>query len=432
MDVNLGPGIDGPEAAKQILGKRNLPIVFLSSHTDKEYVERIKGIAGYGYVVKDSSNVVLHSSIEMAFNLFMAEEALKEAKMFTESTLNSIADIFYSFDLSGKFLSWNKTFSRISGYSDQELSSKKPTDFFLGEDIQRIAESVERIYKEGTSKVEANFVLKDGRQIPCEFTGSILKDSRGNIIGFSGTGRDITERKAQKEALNKSLKDWQITFDSIPDFIFVLDNDNIITKANFRFAEAYNISPEKLIGKKCYEFFNKSDKPCTGCPYELTKKDKIPHSAEIDDPNIKIPLLVTTGPIFNDKNEIIGAIHIAKDISGLKKAEKEILALSKFPSENPSPVLRIAKDGEILYSNKPGLELLAHWNVKVGEKAPVKWRRLIKEALESAKPGLQEEVKSKIFSIVISPVVEAGYVNLYAHDITERKKAEDVVDVTVQ
>jgi len=134
------------------------------------------------------------------------EETLKETRAFTESTLNSITDIFYSFDLSGKFLSWNKTFSRISGYSDQELSLKKPTDFFLGEDIQHIAEAVERIYKEGSSKVEANFVIKDGRQIPYEFTGSMLKDSKGNIIGFSGTGRDLTERKRAEGALEEAMK----------------------------------------------------------------------------------------------------------------------------------------------------------------------------------------------------------------------------------
>ena len=54
--------------------------MFLSSHTDKEYVERIKGIAGYGYVVKNSSNVVLQSSIEMAFNLFDAQAAMRESE----------------------------------------------------------------------------------------------------------------------------------------------------------------------------------------------------------------------------------------------------------------------------------------------------------------------------------------------------------------
>ncbi|MBU1858238.1 MAG: response regulator [Verrucomicrobia bacterium] len=80
MDVNLGSGVDGTEAARQILLKRNLPIVFLSSHTEKEYVERIKGIAGYGYVVKNSGDIALKSSIEMAFELFAAAEALRESE----------------------------------------------------------------------------------------------------------------------------------------------------------------------------------------------------------------------------------------------------------------------------------------------------------------------------------------------------------------
>jgi PAS domain S-box-containing protein len=152
-----------------------------------------------------------------------AEEVLKEAKAFTESTLNSIADIFYSFDLSGKFLIWNKTFNAISGYRDQELSSKKPIDFFLGEDIQRIAEAVERIYEEGTAKTEANFVLKDGRQIPCEFTGSILKDGKGNIIGFSGTGRDITERKQAEERVRESEEKFKTLYESSRDAIMILE-----------------------------------------------------------------------------------------------------------------------------------------------------------------------------------------------------------------
>ena len=152
-----------------------------------------------------------------------AEVTLKEAKAFTESALNAIPDIFYSFDLSGKFLSWNKTFSRISGYSDQELSLKKPTDFFSGEDVQRIAGTIERIHKEGTSKVEANFVIKDGRQITCEFTGSELKDAKGNIIGFSGTGRDITERKQAEATLRESEARYRILFEDARDGIALAD-----------------------------------------------------------------------------------------------------------------------------------------------------------------------------------------------------------------
>ena len=61
MDINLGKGIDGTEAARQILSKRTIPIVFLTSHSEKDYVERVKEITRYGYVIKDSGDVVLKS-----------------------------------------------------------------------------------------------------------------------------------------------------------------------------------------------------------------------------------------------------------------------------------------------------------------------------------------------------------------------------------
>lgn len=131
-------------------------------------------------------------------------EALRTAKAFTESTLDSITDIFYAFDLNGKFLYWNKSFSIISGYSAQELSHKKPLDFFSSEDIQHVTESIERTYKEGSSKVDAHFILSNGRKILCEFTGSTLTDVDGIIIGFCGTGRDITERKKLGDELQKA------------------------------------------------------------------------------------------------------------------------------------------------------------------------------------------------------------------------------------
>ncbi len=44
MDINLGRGIDGPEAARQILVKKHIPIIFLTSHSEKEYVDRVKEI----------------------------------------------------------------------------------------------------------------------------------------------------------------------------------------------------------------------------------------------------------------------------------------------------------------------------------------------------------------------------------------------------
>ena len=64
--------------------------------------------------------------------------------------------------------------------------------------------------------------------------------------------------------------------------------------------------------------------------------------------------------------------------------------------------------------------LLDKWESGIGKTVPDKWCNLITETIESDKINIEEEVKDRIFSITITPVKEAGYANLYAHDITER------------
>jgi CheY-like chemotaxis protein len=42
MDIDLGKGMDGTEAASRILEEKTIPVVFLTSHSEKEYVEKVK------------------------------------------------------------------------------------------------------------------------------------------------------------------------------------------------------------------------------------------------------------------------------------------------------------------------------------------------------------------------------------------------------
>ncbi|MBU0936072.1 MAG: response regulator [Spirochaetes bacterium] len=74
MDIDLGRGIDGTEAAALILKTHDLPIVFLSSHTESDVVEKSEKITSYGYVVKNSSITVLDASLKMAFKLFESKK----------------------------------------------------------------------------------------------------------------------------------------------------------------------------------------------------------------------------------------------------------------------------------------------------------------------------------------------------------------------
>lgn len=85
MDIDLGGGIDGTEAASVILSSHDIPILFLSSHTEKDIVGRTEKITSYGYVVKNSGIRVLDASIKMAFKLFDAHRDLKERKQRIKS-----------------------------------------------------------------------------------------------------------------------------------------------------------------------------------------------------------------------------------------------------------------------------------------------------------------------------------------------------------
>jgi CheY-like chemotaxis protein len=58
MDIDLGSGKDGTETAREILAEWDIPIVFLSSHTERDIVEKTESITSYGYVVKSTGLTV--------------------------------------------------------------------------------------------------------------------------------------------------------------------------------------------------------------------------------------------------------------------------------------------------------------------------------------------------------------------------------------
>jgi PAS domain S-box-containing protein len=121
-------------------------------------------------------------------------------------------------------------------------------------------------------------------------------------------------------------------------------------------------------------------------------------------------------------------VTLVEDITERKQQECEIESLSRFPSENPNPIFRVDGKGIILYGNQAGGSFLAAWNSKVGEHAPEHISQVVADALASDKRiELEETYGTKIFSLSFAPVISEGYVNIYANDVTERKKAEEAL-----
>ena len=129
MDINLGKGkMDGTEAAETILKDNDIAVLFLSSYTQAEVVQKTEQITSYGYVVKDSGETVLITSIKMTFKLFDAhqrlkkrEEALNESEKRFRRVSSIISDVVYSCktDDEGRYsINWMTGAAEpISGYS---------------------------------------------------------------------------------------------------------------------------------------------------------------------------------------------------------------------------------------------------------------------------------------------------------------------------
>jgi PAS domain S-box-containing protein len=158
----------------------------------------------------------------------------------------------------------------------------------------------------------------------------VLNDD-GGIREWVGTCIDITERKRMEASLardadeiKRSAEEWLRTFDSISDFIFIQDQNYTITKANRAFARLLKRDPDDLIGRKCYELLHGMDEPWPECPFEKSRKDGKPHTEVVEDPKIGMPLLVTTSPILDEQGRFAGSVHLAKDITQAKEAERKL------------------------------------------------------------------------------------------------------------
>ena len=106
--------------------------------------------------------------------------------------------------------------------------------------------------------------------------------------------------------------------------------------------------------------------------------------------------------------------------------------MEEFLLNSPSPVLRIEKEGLILYANEAGKSLLEAWGSGVGEKVPVKIRKTVQKAALKNKPEyLELEAGEKTYSATFIPSADGKYTILQASDATFSKQAEKKLSLKI-
>jgi len=140
MDLDLGDGLDGPETALIIQEQiKKLPIIFLSSHTEPEIINKTDSLSSYGYVVKNSAITVLDASIKMAFRLFDETSKRLETQKRYEQLFDNLNDAFGIHEIicdeegipvDYRFLELNKAFLQRLRMKKEDVTGKRCLELF--------------------------------------------------------------------------------------------------------------------------------------------------------------------------------------------------------------------------------------------------------------------------------------------------------------
>lgn len=149
--------------------------------------------------------VILGSHAQFTINQRkIAEAALRESEEKYRTIIETTEDGYYEVDTAGKLTFFNDATCNILGYSREELTGKGRRVPLVLQRNKNVAKAFDRVYRTGEPKraVGWTFVGNDGEKRFVESSVSLLKDTKGQAVGFSGFLRDVTERK-QSEALQR-------------------------------------------------------------------------------------------------------------------------------------------------------------------------------------------------------------------------------------
>jgi diguanylate cyclase (GGDEF)-like protein/PAS domain S-box-containing protein len=256
------------------------------------------------------------------------ERALRESqKRFYDIALVS-ADWLWEVDAERRYQYASKNVFALLGYHPEELLGKTPFDFMPPPEAGRVAELFSEIgaAKSSFQNLENIVLGKDGSEHVILTNGTPILDPAGNLLGYRGIDRDITEQRQAEKALNESRNLLKTIIDTVPVRIFWKDRDLRYLGCNPIFAQdAGKSDPEDLIGKDDYQMvwavnadrYQADDRRIidTGIAKLAYEEPQMTPDGRI------ITLRAFKVPLRNQNNEIIGVLGVYDDISALKQVE---------------------------------------------------------------------------------------------------------------
>ncbi|MFW5737547.1 MAG: PAS domain S-box protein [Spirochaetota bacterium] len=265
MDIDLGRGMDGTEAASRILESRAVPIVFLTGHSEREMVEKVKGITRYGYVLKSAGEFVLMEAISMAFELSETHRALSRSRDHYESVVRLSGEIVVQHDANGRWEFLNRRAREFWGLSGEDALSEDYLTFIHPDDIPEARAALARMREDRApiwGLVNRQKTPRGWRTV--EWNSAPILDESGAYVGHQATGRDVTEREdarrerglhglaldaaAGGESAYRLLQTYRESLDRVEEMVAAVDTQQRYTFANASYLSYYGLDEDALVG----------------------------------------------------------------------------------------------------------------------------------------------------------------------------------------
>ena len=488
MDIDLGKGIDGPEAAEKILSRHELPIVFFTSHSEKEYVEKVKKITNYGYVLKNSGKFVLIESIQMAFELFEANKKLKKenekrkkieaALREEEEELSAIYEhtpvLMIIVDRDRRVRKANAFATEFAGSPAEELIGKRggealrcvhhlddPKGCGFGPFCEqcKVRRTVMASFDKQKSfkKLESTLPFirnRSAKEITFLLSTSYLEIKEEPLVIVSI--EDITERKKLEEDIKRSEEKYRLLFNYSNDAIFVheIGEDNLPGKnidVNERAASLLRYSREELLHMSAKDVVPEKLAPSMfQHAQELMEKKHLTFETEnIRNDGVVIPVEVSAYR-YQEKGKQF-AVASVRDITERKQVEMKLRESEKifrqmFTKHHAIMLLIDPDTGKIVNANAAAsryygfsVEELCQMTIQQINTMPAK--EVAYERTLAAKEKRNHfffshclsngEIRDVEVHSTLIEVAEKKVLFSIVHDITERRQAEEALRESV-